>query len=259
MIYTNKIQKAIKFAAKTHNHYQQQTRKGKVIPYISHPLTVGLILSLAGASEYVIVAGILHDTIEDSTKEKKVTPEMLTERFGKNVARLVSSVTEQNKDLPWEIRKKEALAHVKHFTQESLLVKSADIISNVSEIIDDYARYKEKTFERFNAPKGKIIKNQLKVINAIVCSWGENPLAQDLISLANDFQMINAINFMSSHPAIIIKHKDYNENMNLECPICDWKGTPKKSGYINTDSHFALDVSCPICGKMLLVADYASV
>ncbi len=30
MIYTQKIQKAIKFAAKTHNHYQQQTRKGKV-------------------------------------------------------------------------------------------------------------------------------------------------------------------------------------------------------------------------------------
>lgn len=258
MIYTQKIQKAIKFAAKTHNQYQQQTRKGKVIPYISHPLTVGIILALVKASEDVIAAGILHDTIEDSVKEKKVTPEMLSERFGKEVARLVLSVTEKNKDLPWEQRKKEALEHIKQFSHESLLIKSADIISNVSEIVDDYARYKEKTFERFSAPKEKIIENQLRVISAIVSCWKENPLAKDLISLAYDFQMINAVSFMSKNPAKIIKYQEYDENMDLECPICGWSGTSKKSGCINSDSHFALDVSCPICGKMLLVANYAS-
>ena len=72
-IYTDKIRRAIKFASKTHNQYQQQTRKGKVIPYITHPLTVGIILSLAKAPEDVIVAGILHDTIEDSPKDKNDT------------------------------------------------------------------------------------------------------------------------------------------------------------------------------------------
>ena len=35
------------------------------IPYVTHPLTVGLIISLAGGSEDAIVAGVLHDTIED--------------------------------------------------------------------------------------------------------------------------------------------------------------------------------------------------
>jgi len=48
MIYTEKIQKAIKFAIKTHEVYRQQKRKGKGTAYTSHPLTVGLILSLAG-------------------------------------------------------------------------------------------------------------------------------------------------------------------------------------------------------------------
>ena len=108
MIYTSKIKKAIKFATKTHEVYQKQKRKGKDIAYITHPLTVGIILSQAKASEDVIVAGILHDTIEDSTDEKKVTIEMIEERFGKETSNLVLSVTETDKSLSWEERKKQA-------------------------------------------------------------------------------------------------------------------------------------------------------
>jgi len=162
--------------------YQKQTRKGKDIPYITHPLTVGLILSLAGGSEDIIIAGILHDTIEDSTAEKKVTPEMLTERFGQNVSNLVLSVTEQNKALPWEERKKEALKHIKTFSYDSLLVKSADTIGNVSELLDDYERDGGKTLTRFNAPE-KMIKNYLEVIRAILGCWSESPLASELESI----------------------------------------------------------------------------
>ncbi|MCX6795146.1 MAG: HD domain-containing protein [Candidatus Falkowbacteria bacterium] len=186
MIYTKRIQKAIKFAAKTHGEYQQQLRKGKVLPYISHPLSAGIILALAKASEDVIIAGILHDTIEDSVEEKKVTPEMLEERFGKNVSQLVLSVTEQDKGLSWEDRKEQALEHIRKFSHDSLLVKSADVISNVSELLDDYERYAEETFLRFNAPKEKIIQNQLKVISTILSSCENNPLAEDLKKLADD-------------------------------------------------------------------------
>lgn len=187
---TIKIQKAIKFAAKTHNQYQQQTRKGKVIPYITHPLTVGLILSLANSSEDIIVAGILHDTIEDSVDDKKVTSEMLTERFGENVAQLVLSVTEQDKRLSWEDRKKEALEHIKNFSHDSLLVKSADIIGNLSELIDDYARYGDKTFYRFNAPKEKIVDYQIKLIEVILKTWPDSPLFEDLSVLSDGLKTI---------------------------------------------------------------------
>jgi len=68
MIYTAKIRQAIRFAIKTHEVYQKQKRKGKDVGYISHPLTVGVVLAKAGASENVIVAGVLHDTIEDSVE-----------------------------------------------------------------------------------------------------------------------------------------------------------------------------------------------
>ena len=190
MIYTHKIKKAIKFAIKTHEVYQKQKRKGKDIAYITHPLTVGLILSQARASEDVIVAGILHDTIEDSTDEKKVTVEMLAERFGQEVSGLVLSVTETDKSLPWEERKRQASEHIQKFSHDSLLLKSADIIANSSELIDDYNRHKEEVFSRFNAPKEKMLKHQLKAIELIIQQWNANPLAEDLTFVASQLQMI---------------------------------------------------------------------
>jgi len=190
MNYTSKIQKAIKFATKTHDLYQKQMRKGKNIAYITHPLTVGIILALVDSPEEVIVAGILHDTIEDSIAAKKVTVEMLTERFGSQVADLVLSVTEADKSLSWDERKQAALEHMKNYSQESLLIKSADIISNMSETLDDYLRYGEEVFARFNAPKEKVINHQLKMINAIVNLWPENPLAPDLSRLADGLKSL---------------------------------------------------------------------
>ncbi|MFZ2188191.1 MAG: HD domain-containing protein [Candidatus Moraniibacteriota bacterium] len=194
MLYSEKIKKAIKFAIKTHEVYQKQKRKGKDTAYISHPLTVGLILATAGAKEDVIVAGILHDTIEDSVEEKKVTEKMLADRFGEEVSNLVLSVTEKDKKLSWDERKKEALLHVEKFSYDSLLLKSADILSNVTELVDDYAKGGDSVFSRFNAPKEKIIDNQLKVIAAILDAWKENPLADDLKILKNDIQKISALN-----------------------------------------------------------------
>lgn len=100
MFYTPKIKAAIRFAIKTHEVYQKQKRKGKEVAYIKHPLTVTLILARAGADEDLVTAGVLHDTIEDSIPEKKMTKVMLEERFGKSVAGLVDGVTEQDKSLP---------------------------------------------------------------------------------------------------------------------------------------------------------------
>lgn len=99
ILHTPRMSAAIRFSIKTHEVYQKQKRKGKDIPYITHPLIVGLILAHAGASEEIVIAGILHDTIEDIPAEKKVTKEMTSERFGDEVAELVDSVTEQDKEL----------------------------------------------------------------------------------------------------------------------------------------------------------------
>ena len=183
MLFSSKIQIAITFAIKVHEIDRKQKRKGKDIPYITHPLTVGLILARAGASEDVVVGGILHDAIEDSIREKKVSREMIAGLFGENVAELVDSVTEQDKKLSWEERKKKALEHIKSMSQDSLLIKSADIISNGTETVADYAEKGEALFQNFNAPREKVLGHYIKAIQAIMARWPENPLSGDLQEL----------------------------------------------------------------------------
>ena len=183
MVLTAQIENAIRFSIKTHEVYQKQKRKGKDIPYITHPLAVGLLLARANASEDVIVAGILHDTIEDSIASKKVTPEMLLKRFGEKVKDLVVSVTEERKDLPWEQRKRKAIAAIKTFSHNALLVKSADVISNVSEILCDFKKDGIAIFGRFNGPADKVISHHRGAMETILAVWSENPFTDDLKAL----------------------------------------------------------------------------
>jgi len=180
------MQKAVRFMVKTHEVYQKQKRKGKDIPYLTHPFTAGLILAKAGAHEDVVIAGLLHDTMEDSLDHKKVTHEMLEERFGKPVADLVQSVSEPVKDAGWAERKQAALGHIAFFSHESVLVKSADVLSNTVELLDDYAADGEATFERFNAGKTQILERTQKVVAALLAAWPESPLAEDLRTLSQD-------------------------------------------------------------------------
>ena len=106
MIFNPLIHKSITFATKVHH---TQTRKGKDIPYITHPLTVALILSRATHNENIICAGILHDTIEDCVPYGSVTKDFLEKEFNGKIAQMVNDLTEQDKTLPWMERKKAAL------------------------------------------------------------------------------------------------------------------------------------------------------
>ena len=76
------IHDAIIFAAKKH---QNQKRKGTNLPYIVHPMEVMQILTENGCNENVIVAGILHDTLEDTDTK----PEEIEAEFGKDILELV--------------------------------------------------------------------------------------------------------------------------------------------------------------------------
>ncbi len=191
------IREAVRFAIETHEVQQKQKRKGKDIPYITHPLVVGLLLAGAGASQNIIAAGILHDTIEDSAPGKKVDRAILAERFSPSIVSIVEDVSEPRRDLSWATRKRKALSHVRTMAGPSLWVKSADVISNVSELLDDYAESGEEVFSRFNAPKGPVIAHYRALLNALVARWEEppfnkkeNPLLSDLKTLAYDLKTL---------------------------------------------------------------------
>ena len=143
---SSRVFEAIEFATKAHFG---QFRKGTNIPYIVHPLGVGKILINHGVSEDVVVAGILHDTIEDTS----VTLGDIGTRFGSNVKKIVRGASEPNRADTWKDRKKHTIEYLKTAPIDVLLVSCADKLDNIRAIKEDYAQIGNKLWARFNRPE----------------------------------------------------------------------------------------------------------
>jgi GTP pyrophosphokinase len=83
------VRKAYEFSAKAHEG--QLRRSGE--PYLQHPIAVAGVLTSLKTDVTAIVAGLLHDTLEDTL----ATPEELEKQFGKDVVHLVDGVTKIGK------------------------------------------------------------------------------------------------------------------------------------------------------------------
>lgn len=146
MAETKKIHDAIIFAAKAH---EGQRRKGTDIPYITHPFEVAQILMEAGCDETLIIAGLLHDTLEDT----EVTAAEIEEQFGPEVLALVDSDSE-DKSLSWEDRKKHTIEYLRdRASLEELLLACADKLANMRSIKADYMVLGDKVWDRFHRGK----------------------------------------------------------------------------------------------------------
>ncbi len=142
----NKLNDAILYAAQMHSG---QLRKGTNLPYIVHPMEVLNILIRMNAHEELLMAGVLHDVVEDTD----ATIEDIAERFGNTVAELVNAHTEQHKELPWWERKLAAVAHLRTAPRDVKLLIMADKLSNIRSMAADHARIGDKLWERFCADK----------------------------------------------------------------------------------------------------------
>jgi (p)ppGpp synthase/HD superfamily hydrolase len=136
------INRAIEFAALAHRH---QVRKGTALPYVSHPYAVGMMLARLGCAEEVVVAGLLHDTVEDT----QTTLAELQSLFGEQVARIVQGCTEPDKSLSWETRKTHTIAFLATADEAVRLVALADKLHNVLSMQTARAQVGDKVWERF--------------------------------------------------------------------------------------------------------------
>lgn len=142
------IEKAIEVATQAHD---QQFRKCSGVPYVSHPLMVGIILMRAGCEEELVAAGILHDVVEDT----EWTIEDIKEVFGDQVATIVEGCSEPDKSLSWEERKQHTIEFLKYAPLEVKLVSGADKLHNSLSILEEQRRLGERVWETFKRGREK--------------------------------------------------------------------------------------------------------
>jgi len=127
--------RALDFAARKHVH---QRRKGESAePYINHLAEVARLLAAApeNRNAAVTVAGLLHDTLEDTA----TTYDELAAEFGEEIASLVREVTD-DKALPKEARKRHQEEHAQHASDGAKMIKIADKTSNLHSILNSPPR-----------------------------------------------------------------------------------------------------------------------
>ena len=127
-----KIARAVHFAALKHTN---QKRKGKdAEPYINHLAEVAATLAVhtKGQDPNLVVAGLLHDTLEDT----QTTYEELVSGFGQDVADLVKEVTD-DKGLPKAERKRLQVENTPHKSVRAKMLIIADKLSNLKAILNN--------------------------------------------------------------------------------------------------------------------------
>ena len=153
---SKRLDDAIEFATKKHT---EQTRKRENTPYILHPLEAAAVAAELTKDEDILIAAVLHDTVEDTD----TSIDEVREKFGNRVAELVESETENKReDLPpeetWEIRKKESLEHLKNSTDPAVkILWLSDKVSNIRTLYRLYQKEGDALWNHFNM---KDIKKQ---------------------------------------------------------------------------------------------------
>jgi (p)ppGpp synthase/HD superfamily hydrolase len=173
-IFTARTERAIALAVDAH---QGQVRKGdRPMPYIVHPVTVALILSRYSDDEDIIVAGLLHDLLEDT----QVTEDAIEREFGEKVLGLVKDVTEPERPgLSWDTRKARYLRQLERAPRGALLVASADKIANLLSMIAAHATVGDTLWERFSAPPAQKLAFYRQVHDVVRAAWATCPMLRE--------------------------------------------------------------------------------
>ncbi len=164
MSHLQDLVKALDFAARKHR--DQRRKDHAASPYINHPIAlVNILVNEAGIDDSnVIIAALLHDTIEDTD----TTPEEIEHHFGKKIRSIVEEVTD-DRQLSRAERKALQIKHASHLSHEAALVKLADKIANLQDLKcappltwscerkQDYREWAQKVVANISNPHPKLL------------------------------------------------------------------------------------------------------
>lgn len=175
-----KVSTAEEYARRQHFH---QKRNDGRTPYSVHLENVVKKLQKLGIKdEDVLCAGWLHDTIEDTNTDF----ENISERFGPNVAEVVSSLT-KDKRLPEGERERSYIEALARANWKVQVVKFCDIWANIEDLKSGYPdeksrrRQVDKNVRYFEAIRYGLSRNASNIPNIKSC-------LEDLNRLLSEYQ-----------------------------------------------------------------------
>lgn len=145
------IKKAYDFAEKSHNGQKRESGE----PYIIHPIAVAEILADLGMDTNTIIAGLLHDVIEDTD----ATYELVSQTFSKEVADLVEGVTKLTKlgEMQYKTKEEQQADNVR----KMLLAMAKDIRVIIIKLSDRLHNMRTLKF----TPKEKQMRKAKETLN----------------------------------------------------------------------------------------------
>lgn len=196
--YSDRINHALAFAAK---HHDRQVRKGTRLPYLTQPPNVAIILTRYGRDEGTIVAGILHDVVEDCVKEAYTRTDLeqrIAEKFGGDVLQSILSVTQRRKDddgveFSAEERREDCLERLAVAGEAGRWVCAADKLHNVRSLLADLQRTvdQDAVWSRFAAGRDGTVRWYRAVYERLAAVGFDAPIMAELRIAVEELEEIS--------------------------------------------------------------------
>lgn len=193
--YSDRINHAFAFAAK---HHDRQVRKGTRLPYLTHPANVALILTRYGRDEDTVVAGILHDVVEDCVREgwtREMLEDRIAAKFGAGVLESVLAVTKRKFDndgveLSRDDIRRDYLERLAAAGESARWVSAADKVHNAGSILADLRRTidPESVWGRFGGGREGSLQWYRDVRDRLRAVGFTAPIVEELAALVAELE-----------------------------------------------------------------------
>ncbi len=198
--YSDRTNHALAFAAKYHGALAPV---GAGMDYLAHPANVAIILTRYGRDEETVVAGILHDVVEDCVRERysrEMLEQRIGEKFGPEVLEAVLAVTQRTTDdegveLSSEERKDDYLERLAEAGARARWVCAADKIHNGSSILADLRRTidPDTVWSRFSGGREGTIRWYRRVYERLRGVGFEAPIMDELRQVAEELERYSEV------------------------------------------------------------------
>jgi (p)ppGpp synthase/HD superfamily hydrolase len=173
-------------------------RKGTKLPYLTHPANIAVILTRYGRDEDTVVAGILHDVVEDCVRDgytREMLEQRMGEKFGDSVLRTVLQVTyrrldDEGVELSSAQRKEDYLERLSDANEPARWVCAADKLHNARSILSDLQRTldPQTIWSRFGGGREGTVKWYRDVYERLKSVGFDTPIMEELRATVEELE-----------------------------------------------------------------------